>query len=370
MASLNSREGNDMGALSESSEFVNPYEIRADRLLASNSLFCYGVPESSIPERAARICMFRIQTICLPPISLLANIAQHRTGGFLMDYVPPDELLATALGAAVKKGNLSVRDMLIRGFLAGVILSYATSLAFVVTTQGLVPIVGAILFPVGFVILVLLGLELATGNFALLPAGLVAGKVSFAKLARNWFWVYAGNLGGSLFYALLFYLAITNFNTGPSGTVGDLFKAAAQKKTLGYMALGFRGWEAALVKGILCNWMVTLGAVLALASRSTIGKIAAMWLPILTFFAQGYEHSIVNMFVIPAGKFFGAPVSLSQWWLWNQIPVTLGNMVSGVFFTGLALYFTYKPKVTQTVILPVPVQPEVAPAYEQGTAAG
>jgi formate/nitrite transporter len=287
-----------------------------------------------------------------------------------MDYVPPDELLATALGAAAKKANLSVRDMLIRGFLAGVILSYATSLAFVVTTQGLAPIVGAILFPVGFVILMLLGLELATGNFALLPAGLMAGKLSLAKLARNWFWVYAGNLGGSLFYGLLFYLAITNFNTGPGGAVGDLFKIAAQKKTLGYMALGIRGWETAFVKGILCNWMVALGAILALASRSTAGKIAAMWLPILAFFAQGYEHSIVNMFVIPTGKLFGAPVSFSQWWLWNQIPVTLGNIVSGAFLTGLALYFTYKPKEIQNVILPIPAPSEAAPAYEQVAAAG
>jgi formate transporter len=155
-----------------------------------------------------------------------------------MDYVPPGELLNTALAAAAKKADLPVRDMLVRGFLAGAILAYATSLAFVITTQGLAPIVGAILFPVGFVILVLLGLELATGNFALLPAGLMAGKVTFGKLLRNWAWVYVGNLAGSLFYALLFYLAVTNFNTGSSGALGDLFKAAAQKKTLAYAALG------------------------------------------------------------------------------------------------------------------------------------
>ena len=286
-----------------------------------------------------------------------------------MDYVPPEELLQTALAAASKKAELSVRDLLIRGFLAGAILSYATSLAFVVTSQGLAPIVGAILFPVGFVMLVLLGLELATGNFALLPAGLAAGRVPFSKLFRNWFWVYAANLAGSLFYAFLFYLVVTNFNTGPSGTVGELFKTAAQKKTVGYMALGFRGWETAFVKGILCNWMVTLGAVLAMASRSTMGKIVAMWLPILTFFAQGFEHSIVNMFVIPTGKFFGAPISLGQWWMWNQIPVTLGNIVSGVLFTGLALYFTYKPKVPVPVIRPVEVQPKAEVALEQTAAA-
>ena len=260
-----------------------------------------------------------------------------------MDYVQPDELLQIALTTAAKKADLSARDLFLRSFLAGAILAYATSLVFVVVSQGIAPIVGAILFPVGFVMLVLLGLELATGNFALLPAGMAAGRVSLFKMLRNWGWVYAGNLAGSLFYAVLFYLVVTNFNTGPGGALGDLIKMAAQKKTLGYMALGIRGWETAFVKGLLCNWMVTLGAVLAMASRSTVGKIVAMWLPILTFFAQGFEHSIVNMFVIPAGKLFGAPVTLGQWWLWNQIPVTLGNIVSGAFLTGLALYVTFKP---------------------------
>src|SRR5207247_422601 len=97
----------------------------------------------------------------------------------------------------------------------------------------------------------------------------------------------------------------------------------------------------ALIKAVLCNWMVTLGAVLALASRSTIGKIVAMWLPIMTFYAHGYEHSIVNMYLIPAGMLLGAKVSISNWWLWNQIPVTIGNILSGAFFTGAALYATY-----------------------------
>jgi formate transporter len=287
-----------------------------------------------------------------------------------MDYVPPGELLESALLSASKKAELSVRDLLIRGFLAGSILAYATSLAFVVTAQGLPPIVGAILFPAGFVILVLLGLELATGNFALLPAGVAAGKLSFPRLLRNWIWVYVGNLVGSLFYAVLFYLVVTNCGTGSSGALGELFKTAAQKKTLAYAALGVRGWETAFLKGILCNWMVTLGAVLALASRSTLGKIVGMWLPILTFFAQGYEHSIVNMYVIPAGKLFGAPVSLYQWWIWNQIPVTLGNIASGVLLTGLALYVTYKPKKQASVTIPVEVQQQGESALEQVTATG
>jgi formate/nitrite transporter len=226
------------------------------------------------------------------------------------------------------------------------------------------------LFPVGFVMLVLLGFELATGNFALLPPALVAGRVSALQLLRNWSWVYVGNLVGSVFYALLFYLAITNCGTNNGGALGDLVRQAAQKKTLAYMALGSGGWATAFIKAVLCNWMVTVGAVLALVSRSTIGKIVAMWLPITTFFAQGYEHSIVNMFVIPAGKFLGAPVSTANWWLWNQIPVTLGNILSGALLTGLAIYATYSTpgaEVAQTPrlrVAPEQTAPALIPAEQ------
>jgi hypothetical protein len=115
---------------------------------------------------------------------------------------------------------------------------------------------------------------------------MLAGTVRFTKLLRNWGWVYLGNLLGSLLYAGLFYLAITNWRTGNGGAVADLLKQAAQKKTLGFAALGGSGWALALVKGILCNWMVTIGAMLAVVSRSTFGKIAAMWLPIMTFRAR------------------------------------------------------------------------------------
>jgi formate/nitrite transporter len=270
-----------------------------------------------------------------------------------LDYVQPTELIKDAIQAAAKKAALPVGDLLLRSFLAGGLLAYATSLVFTVMAQNVAPIVGALLFPVGFVILVLLGLELATGNFALLPMGWAAGKVSPSEMIRNLGWVYLGNLAGSLFYGLLFYLVVTNCGASGSGAVGELVKAAAQKKTLGYMALGLRGWETAFLKGVLCNWMVTLGAVLAMASRSTIGKVIAMWLPIMTFFAHGYEHSIVNMFLIPTGMLLGAPVSLGQWWIWNQIPVTLGNFVSGALLTGLLLYVTNMPRKSATMEIPL-----------------
>jgi formate/nitrite transporter len=276
-----------------------------------------------------------------------------------MDYVNPSDLVAEVVRVAKRKAALSVRDMLLRGALAGAFLGFATSLVFMVQVQGVPPVVGALIFPVGFVMLVLLGLELATGNFALLAVAVAAGEVTPGRMLRNWWWVYMGNLVGSTAYALLFYLAITNCGLNNGGPVGDLLRAAAQKKTLGYMAGGGAGWATALIKAVLCNWMVTVGAVLALVSRSTVGKIVAMWLPIFTFFAQGFEHSIVNMFVIPAGMLLNAPVSAGNWWLWNQIPVTIGNVLAGSVFTGLALYTTFGTKPVQE---PAAAKPELVVA--------
>ena len=126
----------------------------------------------------------------------------------------------------------------------------------------------------------------------------------------------------------------------PAGVAAAIVKAA-ELKTIGYAHFGTAGMITVFVKAILCNWMVCLGVVMALSSTSTIGRIVGAWMPILVFFAQGFEHSVVNMFVIPAGMMMGAKVSIANWWLWNQIPVTLGNIVGGLVFTGLALYVTY-----------------------------
>lgn len=281
-----------------------------------------------------------------------------------MDYVTPSEVVAESVQLAGKKAGLTIVNMLLRGMLAGAFLGFATSLAVSVGTQGLPPIVGAILFPVGFVMLVLLGLELATGNFAILPIGLLGGSIGWRQLWCNWAWVYAGNLLGSLVYALLFYLAITNCRTNDGGAVAGQIKLIAQKKTLAYMTLGANGWIAALIKGILCNWMVTIGTVLALVSRSTIGKAFAMWLPILTFFALGFEHSIVNMYVIPSAMMFGAQITFGNWWLWNQIPVTIGNILGGVLFTGVALYVAHGMQSAPALAIQ-PAQRAIEPLLEK-----
>jgi formate transporter len=261
-----------------------------------------------------------------------------------MDYVKPAEVVENMMLAGEIKGSLPVRDLLIRGALSGALLGFATTLAVTGTVQTNIPLVGALVFPVGFVIIVLLGLELATGSFALLPLAVTNRTLSGTGMLANFGWVLLGNLIGSLLYAALFASALSTFGqSADSSGVAAKLVAIAQAKTTGYAKFGFAGLSTVFVKAILCNWMVTLGVVVAMTSRSTIGKIVAAWLPIFIFFAQGFEHSIVNMFVIPAGMMLGAKVTIADWWLWNQIPVTIGNFVGGALFTGLALYWTYRP---------------------------
>ena len=120
--------------------------------------------------------------------------------------------------------------------------------------------------------------------------------------------------------------------------------AVAESKTLDYKGYGSDGYVVVFVKALLCNWMVTMGAVMAFTSQATIGKIAAMWIPVFIFFAQGFEHAVVNMFVIPAAMMLGADISFGDWWVWNQIPVTFGNLISGILFTAICLHTITKEK--------------------------
>ncbi|HEU5077569.1 MAG TPA: formate/nitrite transporter family protein [Opitutaceae bacterium] len=260
-----------------------------------------------------------------------------------MDYVKPAELVKSLVAAAEAKASLSIKDLFIRGILSGALLGFATTLAIGATLQTNTGLVGALVFPVGFVMIVLLGFELVTGSFAVTTLAAVDGRKSWVQVFSNLTWVFLANLVGSVLYGVLFYAAMTSFGTeAPSGVAAKIV-SLAEAKTLAYAAHGGAGLATVTTKAILCNWMVTLGVVMAFTSQSTVGKICAMWLPIITFFAQGFEHSVVNMFVIPTGMLMGAKVSVAQWWLWNQLPVTLGNFVGGFLFTGLCLYWTYRP---------------------------
>jgi formate/nitrite transporter len=258
-----------------------------------------------------------------------------------MDSIKPADIVSSMVQAGATKALLGPLDLLVRGCLSGALLGIATSLALGAAVQTGQILVGALIFPVGFVMIVLLGLELVTGSFALLPMALFARRASPSAIITNWSWVFLGNLIGSVAYAGLFVIAVTNAGQIDPAGVAERVRQIAELKTIGYAHFGAAGMLTVFVKAILCNWMVCFGVVMAMASTSTIGRIAGAWMPILIFFAQGFEHSVVNMFIIPAGMMMGAKVSFADWWVWNQIPVTLGNLVGGALFTGGALFITY-----------------------------
>jgi formate/nitrite transporter len=287
--------------------------------------------------------------MCLAP-----NLAEER----YMDYVKPVDVATAMVETGGRKLALSIPSLLVRGILSGAILGVATSLAFNGAFTTGQPLVGALIFPVGLIMIVLLGLELVTGSFALVPLPYLRGDAGGGAVIANWGWVFLGNLIGSVAYGALIAIALTNMGAIEPAGVAARLVAAAEAKTTGYAAFGFAGLVTVFVKAMLCNWMVCLAVVLSMSSNSTIGKIACAWMPVFVFFAQGFEHSVVNMFIIPTGMMMGAKVSVADWWLWNQIPVTLGNLVGGFCFTGYAIYATYKPPLPRSSREAAPVPAE------------
>jgi len=279
------------------------------------------------------------------------------------DSVAPAEIVKLATEAGAKKAKLPIGQMLLRGALSGLLLGIATSLAITVWTQPFgkeFPALGAVFFPVGFVMLVLMGCELVTGNMAVIPMAVYARKATIKGMLRNWFWVTLGNLLGSLMYAGIFWAAYSSCGYDLDVPAGLKAKAIAMAKTVNYEEIGARGWFTAFFKAIACNWMVSMGVMMNFTSMSTIGRIAAMWMPIMVFFAHGYEHAVVNFFVIPAGIMFDADVTFVQWWVWNQFPVILGNFVGACFLTGLPFAYAYPVpmEVTEQPEEPLKAQPE------------
>ncbi|WP_434341165.1 formate/nitrite transporter family protein [Motilimonas cestriensis] len=260
-----------------------------------------------------------------------------------MSYVKPAEFVQTMIDAGESKVFMSTRDTIIRGTMAGAILAIAVAVAITTAVQTGIPITGALVFPVGFVILNLMGFDLLTGVFALAPLALFEQRPGVTKtgVLRNWLLVALGNLIGAVSVAFLVALTFTmNFSMDP-GAVGQVFIKASTARSLGFAEHGLNGWITVFVKGILCNWMVCLGVVGAMVSKSVSGKVLAMWFPIFIFFGLVFEHAVVNMYLFPLGMMLGAEFTIVDWLVWNQIPVTLGNLVGGLVFTGLALYATH-----------------------------
>jgi formate/nitrite transporter len=260
----------------------------------------------------------------------------------MSDSLAPAEIVARLIDVGAAKAQHTIPDLLIRGSLAGALLGFGASLALLVAAQTHLPFVGALVFPVGFATIVVLGLELLTSNFGIIPLAVLSHRATARQMVSNWIWVFLGNLLGSLIYAILLYVVLTEAGHTAAGALGDQIRVLAEAKTLTYEPNGDGGLLTAFVKAILCNWMVCLGMILGNSSTSMTGRILGCWLPIFAFFAMGFEHSVVNLFVIPLGMALGAKISFYDWWYWNEIPALLGNLVGG-FAMGFALYTTYNP---------------------------
>lgn len=271
----------------------------------------------------------------------------------MVDYVAPPDLVNSAINAGVAKSRLSVKDLLIRGGYSGLILGVATTLAVTIMVQSGMPFVGAALFPWGFATIVIFGMELVTGNFALMATAMLAGKVRFNKALNNWLWVYLGNFIGCLIVALLISYSLTNGGTAEPNAVGEKIMAIATAKTIKVKELGLNGFLLFIVRGIFCNFLVCIGVMMSIVSKSVPGKILGCWFPIMGFVALGLEHIVVNMFFITTGMTLGAPITVMDMLFWDFVPVTIGNLIGGCLFIGSLFYFThYKPEVPQPAPMP------------------
>jgi formate transporter len=260
-----------------------------------------------------------------------------------MAYLLPSEFVSKMVDAGESKVFMSTRDTVIRAFMAGALLSLAAVFAVSVTVQTGSPLLGALLFPVGFCMLYLLGFDLLTGVFVLSPLALIDKRpgVTVGGVLRNWGLVFLGNFAGALIVAIMMSYVFTFGFTAPPGPVGEKIAGIGVARTLGYAEHGAAGWFTIFVRGVLCNWMVSTGVVGAMISTHVSGKVIAMWMPIMVFFFMTFEHSVVNMFLFPFGLILGAEFSLADYFFWNEIPTVLGNLVGGLTFTGLTLYSTH-----------------------------
>jgi len=260
-----------------------------------------------------------------------------------MAYLQPSEFVTKLIDAGESKVFMSTKDTLIRSFMAGAILALAAAFAISINVNTGQPLAGAVLFPVGFVLLYLLGFDLLTGVFTLVPMALIDKRpgVTVAGMLRNWGLVFVGNFFGAFTVAVFMAIIFTYGFTDEPNVIGQKIGVIGESRTLGYADHGAGGMLTLFIRGVLCNWMVSTGVVAAFMSTQVTGKVVAMWMPIMLFFYMGFEHSIVNMFLFPSGLLMGGEFTLSDYLIWNEIPTVLGNLVGGFTFVGLTLYTTH-----------------------------
>lgn len=260
-----------------------------------------------------------------------------------MAYLAPSEFVTKMVDAGEAKLYMSTRDTLIRAYMAGAILALAAAFAVSVSVNTGQPLIGALLFPVGFSMLYLLGFDLLTGVFTLCPLAVMDKRpgATWAAVMRNWTLVFCGNFAGALTVALFMAIIFTNGFTEAPNAIGQKIGTIGESRTVGYAAHGAAGMLTLFIRAVMCNWMVSTGVVAAMMSTSVSGKVIAMWMPILVFFYMGFEHSIVNMYLFPSGLMMGGHFTILDYMIWNEIPTVLGNLVGGLTFVGATLYSTH-----------------------------
>lgn len=251
------------------------------------------------------------------------------------------------------KANFRKSKTFVLAIAAGALIAFGAQVSLTVMTGsesiswGFAKLIGAMTFATGLMMVVLTGAELFTGN-VMMTFSVIERKTSFAKLLRNWSLVYVGNFVGSMILAALIYFSGTSHNSHEALGVMGL--------TTAYTKVNLPLVEA-FTRGILCNWLVCLAIWMASSSRHVIGKIFAIFFPIMTFVASGYEHSIANMYFLTNGLFLKntpavvaasgftpeqlATLSVKSCILNNLIPVTLGNLVGALVFVVLLFWTAY-----------------------------
>lgn len=259
-------------------------------------------------------------------------------------FLTPVETVAAIVAGGKRVLTQSPGRTFVLSLLAGFYIAFGAQLATVVTQDaaghvglGISRLLGGSVFSLGLMLVVVCGAELFTGNSLLTNAAL-HGEISWLKLAENWTIVIIGNLLGSLFFAWLMFE--TRLWEG-SPVADHAIRIAAAKCRLPFMA--------ALVRGVLCNWLVCLAVMMATAARDIPGKLMACYVPIMAFVTSGFEHSIANMYFIPAGLFLAgatgrleAGLTWSGFFIDNLLPVTLGNILGGVVFVAFAYWFVHR----------------------------
>jgi formate/nitrite transporter len=273
----------------------------------------------------------------------------------------PDEILEVSIGVAEVKARGGFVKVLVLAVLAGAFIAFgaegsnlaAYGLLADPATFGLGKALAGAIFPVGLILVVIAGAELFTGNI-LMAGAVVRRRVSAGAMLRNWGIVYLGNFIGSLLLAWFI------FTSGQLHGGADLLGAVTIKIAAGKVGLSF---SSALVLGILCNWLVCLAVWMTYASNTVSGKIAAIFFPIMVFVLSGFEHSVANMYYIPAGIFaksdpafvsaaldIGVTQQQIDGLTWgsflgcNLPPVTLGNIIGGAVFVSFAYIAAYGAK--------------------------